>query len=130
MSDRIKRIVKPTAIVLAIGFTYLLLHELTGFSLHCPFRTVLHIYCPGCGIGRMCFHIYHGEIYEAFSSNCVAFCLLPVVLADAVFHAYRYIRYGDGRLCKAEQIALWVFVVILIVFAVVRNVYPIDILIP
>jgi len=115
---------------LAIGFTYLLIHEFTGFSIPCPFWTLLHLYCPGCGVSRMLFHLFHGEFYEAFSSNCVVFCLLPVILADAVFHAYRYIRRGEARLYQAERIALWVCVAVLIVFAVVRNVYPIDILVP
>ncbi len=130
MSDRIKQIVKPTAIVLAIGFTYLLIHEWTGFSIPCPFWTIFHLYCPGCGVSRMCIHLFHGEIYEAFSSNCVIFCLLPITLADAMFHAYRYIRYGYGRFNRVERVAVWVIIGILVMFGIVRNAYPIDVLVP
>ena len=130
MTARIKRIAKPTAIVLAIGFTYLLVHELTGFSLFCPIRKILGLYCPGCGVSRMCFHLFHLEFREAFSSNCVLFCLLPIGLIDAVFHAYRYIRYGNGRFFKIERIAVWVIVGILIAFGIARNIWQIDILVP
>lgn len=125
MADRIKRLAKPTALIAAIGFAYLLVHELTGFSLFCPFRRFLGIYCPGCGVSRMCFHIAHGELQDAFASNCAVFCLLPIGLSLAAFHAYRYLRYGDGSLYKAEKIGLWVAIVLLIVFAVVRNLFGI-----
>ena len=130
MSTRLKRIAKPTAIVLAIGFTYLLIHELTGFSLHCPIRRILGVYCPGCGVSRVFFHLARFELFEAFSSNCVVFCLLPIALFEAIFHGYRYVRYGSGRFFKAERIGLWAVVGILIAFGILRNIFPIDILVP
>lgn len=130
MRKRFFRIAKPTAIVMAIGFTYLLIHLLTGFSLVCPVWTVFHLYCPGCGVSRMFFHMARFEFYEAFSSNCVLFCLLPFGLFEAVFHAYRYIRYGNGRFFRAERIILWVIIVLLLVFGVVRNVWHHELLIP
>lgn len=130
MTERVKKIAKPTAIVLAIGFTYFIIHELTGFALFCPFYRIFGLYCPGCGISRMFFHLSRFEFYEAFSSNCVVFCLLPIALFEAIFRAYRYIRYGSGKFNKAEEIGLWVVIAILIIFAVVRNLYPIDILVP
>ena len=130
MRERFYRTAKPTAIVLAIGFTYYLIHRLTGFALFCPIYRIFGVYCPGCGVGRMCDHLLRFEFAEAFSSNCVVFCLLPVLVIAALFHAYRYIRYGNGGLFKAESVAVWVIVAILLIFAVVRNLYPVDILVP
>ena len=130
MQKRFIRIAKPTAILLAIGFTYLLIHELTGFSLRCPIYQLFGVYCPGCGVGRMCFHLAHGEIAQAFLSNCVVFCMLPLLLGVAVFHAVRYVRFGDKKMYRIEKIGAWVLVSILLVFAVARNIFPIDILIP
>lgn len=121
MAERFRHIAVPAAVVLAIGLAYLLIHELTGFALFCPIRRFLGISCPGCGVSRMFFHLYRLEIAEAFASNCVVFCLLPIALADGVFHAYRYIRYGNGKFCRAEKVCLWVIVGILVVFGVVRN---------
>ena len=130
MKQRFLQISKPTAIVLAIGFAYLLLHELTGFSIFCPVYKISGMYCPGCGVSRMFFHLFNGEIYEAFSSNCLLFCLLPVAVFECLFHGYRYVRYGNGRFFKAERIGLWVVVGLLVAFGILRNVVRADILIP
>jgi hypothetical protein len=48
----------------------------------------------------------------------------------AIHHAYKYVRYGSAKLNKAENIGIWVAIVILLAFAVIRNLYPVDILIP
>ena len=130
MRERFLRIAKPTAIVLAIGFTYLLIHELTGFSIPCPFRFFLGIYCPGCGVSRMCFHLFRLEFYEAFSSNCVVFCLLPGAAVMCAVHAYRYIRCGDGKLRRFENIILYVVIALLLIFGAARNIWHYDILVP
>ena len=130
MQKRLYRVIKPTVIILAIGFIYIIIHRLTGFTLFCPYYQFLHIYCPGCGISRMFFHLAKFEFAEAFSSNCVIFCMLPIALIMALYHAYRYIRYGKTKLNKAENILVYAAITILLVFAVVRNLYPIDILVP
>lgn len=130
MQKRLSRIIKPTAIILALGFSYIILHRLTGFTVFCPYNEFLHIYCPGCGISRMFFHLARFEIAEAFSSNCVVFCMLPIALVMALYHGYRYVRYGSAKLNKAETIGLYVAIGILVVFGIVRNLCPIDILVP
>ena len=130
MKKRFIQVAKPTAGFLAIGFAYMIFSELTGLALFCPFWTFLHIYCPGCGVSRMLTHLAHLEFFEAFSSNCVLFCLLPVFAAVMIRHAYLFIRYGKKGFSRAETVAAWVIVGILLAFAVVRNIWRIDILIP
>ena len=130
MKKRLIKTAKPTAILLAIGFAYILFTRFTGLSLFCPFWTFFHIYCPGCGVSRMLIHLSQLEFYEAFSSNCVLFCLLPVFIAAAARRAYRYVRYGLKGATKIENVGAWIIAGILIVFAVVRNIWQIDILIP
>lgn len=78
----------------------------------------------------MCFHLAHMEFYEAFSSNCVVFCLLPIALSVGIFHTYRFVRCGEKKLNKAEQIGIWIVAGMLIVFGVVRNLYPVGVLVP
>ena len=130
MRQRALRIAKPAAVIAVIGFAYLIFHELTGLSLFCPYRTFLHVYCPGCGISRMFFHLAHLELAEAFASNCVAFCLLPAAVFEMIFHGYRYIRYGNGRFFKAERIALYVLIGVLIAFGIARNIWQVYPLVP
>ena len=130
MCERARHILLPAAIVGAVGLGYLLFHELTGLALPCPYRLIFHVYCPGCGVSRMFFHLFRGEIAEAFSSNCVVFCLLPVALIEAVIHGLRYIRTGNGSFCRSERIGSYIIIGILVVFGIVRNLFPIDLLIP
>lgn len=130
MRERSLKLAKPVAVIAAIGFAYLLFHELTGLALFCPFRRFLNLYCPGCGVSRMFFHLAHFEFAEAFSSNCVIFCLLPIAAAEAVYHAYRYIRYGSAKLNKAEMIGVYIVIGILIAFGVARNIWHADWLVP
>lgn len=130
MTDRIKKLAKPTAIILAIGFAYLLIHELTGLSLFCPIYKVFGLYCPGCGTSRIFFHMARFEFLEAFKSNCVVFCMLPIALIMALYHAYRYLRCGSAPLSKAEHILLYTAIGILIVFGIVRNIWRVDFLVP
>ncbi len=130
MQQRLYKVIKPTVIVLAIGFIYTMIHLTTGFSLFCPINRVFGIYCPGCGISRMFFHLFRLEIAEAFSSNCVVFCMLPIGLGMAVCHAIRYVRTGSAKLNRIENGVVYSAIAILLVFMIVRNLYPIDILIP
>ena len=130
MRERVIKLAKPALIITAVGFAYLLFHELTGLALFCPYRKFLHVYCPGCGISRMFFHLAHFEFAEAFSSNCVVFCLLPIAVIGVIFHGYRYIRYGNGSLYKAEKIALYILIGVLIAFGIARNIWQVDWLIP
>ena len=130
MLERFKKIAKPAAVVLSLGFAYLIFYRLTGLALFCPIRRFLGLYCPGCGVSRMFFHLSRLEIAEAFSSNCLVFCLLPIALFEAVFHGCRYIRCGNGKFNKAERIGLWAVIALLLIFGAVRNIWPIDILVP
>lgn len=130
MKERALNAVKPIAILLAVGFIYTIICNITGMGIPCPIHTIFHIYCPGCGITRMFRYLSQFKFYEAFSSNCVVFCMLPFSAAVYVHHCYRYIRYGKRKLSRLENILIWTAIVILLIFMVVRNIYPIDILIP
>lgn len=130
MSERLLKVIKPTAIVLAIGFIYIILHLTTGFAISCPIHSVTGFNCPGCGLSRMFLNIIKLNFYDAFRCNQAVFCLLPVFAFFTVKHLYKYIRYGDSSFKKWENIVLYVIVFILLVFAVVRNIFPEQFMIP
>ena len=130
MKQRVLKVMKPIVILLTVGFIYIIVHEWTGFSIPCPIYTVTGLLCPGCGISRAIFHLLHFRFYEALSSNVVVVCLMPSFVLGAAVHLYRYIRYGKTSFTKAENIVMIVMIVLLLMFAVVRNIYPMDILVP
>ena len=121
---------KPIAFILAIGFIYSVFYRIAGFGIPCPIRAATHLYCPGCGISRMFAALLSCDIPAAFSYNCVVFCLLPFYTFGYIIHCYLYIRYGKRGLSKAEDIFVIITLAILLVFAFLRNIFPIDILVP
>ena len=121
---------KPIAFILAIGFIYAVFYLAAGFGIPCPFKAVTGLYCPGCGISRMFMYMLRFDFPAAFSSNCAVFCVLPFFVTGVVRPCYRYVRYGTRELSKAENVLVIVLVIVMLAFAVVRNIFPIDILVP
>lgn len=130
MKQRVLRKLKSIAILMAVGFIYTIIYNLLGLGIPCPIHSVFHIYCGGCGVTRMFINLSQLRFYDAFSSNCVLFCMLPFALVFYIRHCYVYIRFGTVRLNRLEHILIWIAVIILLIFTVVRNLYPIDIFIP
>ncbi len=130
MKKRVYKTVMPIAILMAVGILYIIFIKITGLSLFCPINKFLGIYCPGCGLSRMILNILHLDFARAFSSNCLAFVMIPVFLFLYLHHCYRYIRYNDSSTKKWEEITYYVLIGLFLAFAVVRNLYPIDILVP
>ena len=78
----------------------------------------------------MCWHLMKGEWEEALFSNAVIFCLLPSFILRMGVHLYRCIRYGSSTISRVKNAVTWSAVMVLLVFAVVRNILPWDILVP
>ncbi len=130
MRARIIKVVRPTAIIVAIGLIYIVFRNLTGLSVPCPIHAVTGLYCPGCGVSRMFFHLARLEFAEAFSSNCVLFVLAPVFSGFLIFHIISYIRTGKKGFRRWEEILCIVLIGVLLAFMVLRNIFRIDILVP
>ncbi len=130
MYQRLKKVLKPMVILMAVGFLYITLQYFTGFYIPCPFHFLTGLYCAGCGITRMFLYILKGEWIKAFSSNCVVFCLLPFFGVGYLCHVYRYVRWNKKGLSKTENILCYIVIVLLILFGIIRNIFPTDILIP
>ncbi len=121
---------RPIVIILTIGLVYSIFYLITGFGIPCPIKTITGLYCPGCGISRMFIALIHGDIQTAVSSNIVVFFMLPFFAAGYVRHQYRFIRYNEKGLKRWENVMTMICIFILLAFAVVRNIFPIDILVP
>lgn len=79
--------IKIPIIILAI---YLPITQII-FKTVCPFKIVLGIDCPGCGLTRGCFNVLIGRWHRAIQYNPSAF--LWVLLIIYVL----YMRYIKGR---------------------------------
>ncbi len=103
-----------------------------GFLPLCPLFALTGFACPGCGLTRGFHSLFRGDIIPALDFNI----LLPVwaVVGAWVFLSFIALA-ARGRglpMWPAWPRVLWVFLVTLIVFGVIRNVpvYPFTILFP
>lgn len=122
MRDRIKRVSIIGAAVLLCGCAYAVFFAKTGIGIPCLFHLITGFKCPGCGITRMLLSIVQLDFVAAFHYNAAVFCLLPFLLFLLGYWVYRYIRYGFRQNPKPVEAICWVFVALLLVWGIVRNV--------
>lgn len=103
-------------IVLIISYGYYFLNSRYGFSIPCPFHLITGFYCPGCGVTRMIFSILKLDFYQAFRYNPLLFILSILYI---IFIVERVIRKKDYKVSNKAAI---VILVILILYAVARNI--------
>lgn len=98
----------------------------------CPLYTLTGFACPGCGLTRGFHALFHGDILTALDFNA----LIPVWV---VIFGYLWISLmllavrGKGLpMWPARPAFLWIFMVVLLLFGVVRNIpaWPFTILFP
>ena len=122
MRARIKKVCIIGAAVLLSGCAYAVFFIKTGVGIPCLFHLITGFKCPGCGITRMLISLLKLDLPAAFQYNAAVLCLLPFLFPLLLYWVYRYIRYGFHQNPKPIEAICWVFVAILLVWGVVRNV--------
>ncbi len=103
-----------------------------GFFPNCPLFTLTGFACPGCGLTRGFHALFHGDVLAALDYNA----LLPFFGLLIGFGFVSLIVFAlRGRRIPVNLLhpnALWVFLVLLLVFGVTRNLpwYPFSVLFP
>ena len=106
---------------MAIGLAYALFCGLTGLSLPCPFHALTGLWCPGCGMTRMCLSLLRGDLSAAWASNPALMVLLPVLAAVLGRMGAGYVRTGRTRPTRGESALIWAMATGLLLFGVWRN---------
>jgi hypothetical protein len=60
----------------------------------CPSAFVLHIPCPGCGLGRATMALLHGDLATASAMQPAWFVVLPLLGAPLGWVAVQYVATG------------------------------------
>jgi len=103
-----------------------------GFFPACPLYTTTGFACPGCGMTRGFHALFHGDLITALDYNA----LIPLII---VFFGYLILSMimvavrGRGLgLGKWGLTFIWVTLVVLLTFGIIRNLpfYPFTILFP
>ncbi len=119
--NRRNEVIKGILILLGIGMLYAFFSILTGLRIPCVVHALTGLYCPGCGVTRMCLSLLRLDFQTAFSCNPLLFVTLPLLGGILAYILYRYIRYGDCRTGKAGTALLLTLIVLFLAFGILRN---------
>lgn len=120
-SKRLFRVFYLFGMLLLAGVSYGIFVEKTGIGIPCPFRLITGWKCPGCGVTHMCVALLRLDFKAAFAANPIILMLSPVLALIFLPYFVRYVKTGTQELGYLQNIAIWVCIVILILFGILRN---------
>ncbi len=122
MKERLYKLIKGYILIFAAGLLYALLFSEFNIKIPCIFNTITGYLCPACGISRMCVSILKFEFLEAFYYNKLIFLLIPLFCYFLVKWSIDYVKKGKITNSKIEKIIIWIVIVLLVLFGIVRNI--------
>jgi hypothetical protein len=91
-----------------------------GFYPICLFHSLTGWNCPGCGATRAAYQLLHGHLLRALRDNAMLVLMLAALAIGGVYWAVRKARNQPAAL-NVPTGAWWVFLVIVFLFTVLRN---------
>lgn len=123
MKQRLLKVIKIGAVILAVGCAYALFVMKTGFAIPCVFNLITGLKCPGCGITHMAVNLLRLNFKDAFMCNQALFVMMPVLGYLAAAKLYRYIKYNSKKEPKGEEITEIILIILLVGFGILRNIF-------
>lgn len=120
--ERSKNIIKPAVILLIVGMLYAIFYGITGIGIPCIFRQITGFKCPGCGISHMFMAIFKFDFASAFKHNPVIFSLMPFWIVAICYQTVHYIKTGNKKFNILINGLVWISIIALIIFAIIRNI--------
>ncbi len=121
MKQRIRNVLLVFLLIGLLTTGYALFFRATGFGLPCLFHVITGLYCPGCGNSRAMHALLCLHPMEALRYNY----LMPLEIVYVLYVVYctvkQYLQTGVYRLVIGSEIIGWVFLGILLVWWIVRN---------
>jgi len=118
---RLLKIVKGAAAIFAVGLLYYIFSRLTHITLPCVFYEISGLYCPGCGLTRMCYALLAFDFGGAAKSNLLLFSLLPFLAAFGIRRAIIYVKKGKSDTDMAEAVFFIAVGILALAFFILRN---------
>ena len=94
----------------------------TGLAIPCPIYTITGLKCPGCGVTRMCMALMQLDFDRAFSCHPVLFLLLIPLGIVCMGYAVTYVKDGSIKLKLWQNVILYISIVLLTGYGLVRNI--------
>ncbi|GGO75327.1 DUF2752 domain-containing protein [Nonomuraea cavernae] len=124
-TDRLRSVLAPLGVAAATGAVFAVVGAIDpnepGHYPTCPFLWATGLYCPGCGTLRTIHALAHLDPVAAMGLNPLAMVMIPFLL----FWWGRWLVRGwqgrPRRTTLAHPVWLWVFLGVVLVYWVVRN---------
>jgi hypothetical protein len=104
----------------AVAMVYLFNPSTHTFYPVCAFHALTGLNCPGCGTTRSLYALLHGNLRLALKDNALFILALAALAVWGGRFAVRKIRNQPATFNISPKF-IWLFLVVALVFAVVRN---------
>ena len=111
-------------IIVILGIAYLVLGKIFNTYIPCPIRYILGLYCPGCGVTRMCYALLKLDFYQAYRYNQLVFITLPFSITLILNYIYASIKNKEPWYKKIPLTIWCVIIGIMILYGILRNIFP------
>ena len=117
--SQIQKEIRYLLMIIGIGFGYYLWLNFTHLGIPCPFRTITGWLCPGCGITHMSIALIQLDFHTAYLENPFLLLTLPFLIGEILYQ--RYLQLTKQTNPQWNQVLLWLYVIALIIFGILRN---------
>ncbi|KLO65736.1 hypothetical protein AA985_07230 [Enterococcus cecorum] len=117
--SQIQKEIRYLLMIIGIGFGYYLWLNFTHLGIPCPFRTITGWLCPGCGITHMLTALIQLDFHTAYLENPFLLLTLPFLIGEILYQ--RYLQLTKQTNPQWNQVLLWLYVIALIIFGILRN---------
>ena len=80
--------IRDIIVLIVIFLIYTVLIISFDIGIPCVFYEITGLYCPGCGITRLCLSLFEGDVYQAFRYNPIIFIDLPILFILFVLNIF------------------------------------------
>lgn len=111
--------IRDIIVLIVIFLIYAILIIRFDIGIPCVFYEITGLYCPGCGITRLCLSLFEGDIYQAFRYNPIIFIDLPILFILFVLNIF---LKNNKNIKKITDVIIIFLATITIIFGVIRNI--------
>lgn len=111
--------IRDIIVLIVIFLIYAILIIRFDIGIPCVFYEITGLYCPGCGITRLCLSLFEGDVYQAFRYNPIIFIDLPILFILFVLNIF---LKKNKNIKKITDVIIIFLATITIIFGVIRNI--------
>ncbi len=128
--ERLVRVLAGAGAAVAATLALVAWLRWSGEGLVCPLWRATGLYCPGCGVSRMCLRLLRLDLAGAFRANPLLLVTAPGMGALLLGRAWRYVRAGDRGTPRWEERTWLALAGVFLLYGVLRNLSALSCLAP